>query len=311
MVGLPYTLSDHPSLVGIVRFPSCNINTQEVPVPLVIKDIKGDFMALRQVVDMAVSITGKEKTSQTYNIPKNKITDFFPYTYYVLTDGESEPLILYPQYMPSACVIKGNFALSHQPIERYYVKGYKGDNNGTTYNITNVNQMMLPTATNEGLTYMNANANTIAQTRKNQITSNVLNAVNTVGSAIATGGLSLIGGGVSNVISGVNAVKEIDARNKDTMLTPSTISSFGTPSTRQAFKTDNVRLLKFSVREVVKNKINNFTERYGNKYNNYARIDLKTYKGYLKIVAPDVDSKIDNQHIQKIISILERGIYIE
>ena len=73
MVGLPYTLSDHPSLVGIVRFPSCNINTQEVPVPLVIKDINGDFMALRQVVDMAVSITGKEKTSQTYNIPKNNI----------------------------------------------------------------------------------------------------------------------------------------------------------------------------------------------------------------------------------------------
>ena len=59
------------------------------------------------------------------------------------------------------------------------------------------------------------------------------------------------------------------------------------------------------------NTINNFTERYGNKYNNYARIDLKTYKGYIKIVAPDIDSKIDNQHIQKIISILERGIYIE
>ena len=93
--------------------------------------------------------------------------------------------------------------------------------------VKHVNQMILPTATNEGLTYMNANANTIAQTRKNQITSNVLNAVNTATSAIATGGLSLIGGGVSNVISGVNTVKEIDARNKDTMLTPSTISSFG------------------------------------------------------------------------------------
>ena len=311
MVGLPQTLSDHPSLVGIVRFPNCNINTQEVPVPLVIKDINGDFMSLRQVVDMASNINGVDKTSNGFNIPKSKITDFYPYTYYVLTDGEADPLIMLPQYMPNSCVVKGEFALSHQPIERYYVKGYKGDNNGTTYNITNVNQMMLPTATNEGLTYMNANANTIAQTRKNQVNSNVLNAVNTATSAIATGGLSLIGGGVSNVINGLNAVKEIDARNKDTMLTPTTISSFGTPSTRQAFKTDNVRLLKFSVKENIKNKINNFTERYGNKFNNYATIDLKSYKGYLKMISPDLDTKIDNMHVRKIIEILERGVYIE
>ena len=80
MVVMPNTLSDHPSLVGIVRFPSCNITTQEVPVPLVIKDSKGNFMSLRQIVDMAVSITGNEKTSAAISIPKSKVTDFYPYT---------------------------------------------------------------------------------------------------------------------------------------------------------------------------------------------------------------------------------------
>ena len=311
MVVMPKTLSDHPSLVGIVRFPSCNIITQEVPVPLVIKDSEGNFMSLRQIVDMAVSITGNEKTSTPISIPKNKITDFYPYTYYVLTDGEAEPLIMLPQYMPNSCVVKGEFALSHQPVERYYVQGYKGDNDGRVYNITNLNQMMLPTATNEGLSYMNANANTIMQNRKNQITGNVLNAVNVVGSALATGGMSLIGGGVSSVISGINSIKETDARNKDTLLTPNTISSFGTPSTRKAFNTDSVKLLRYSIKDNVKNKINNFTERYGNKFNNYATIDLKSYKGYLKMISPDIDSKIDNMHVRKIIEILERGVYIE
>lgn len=309
-VNLPKTLSDHPSLVGIIRFPKCNYSTCELDIPIVIKDEQG-YLNLIQRVDMAENITGIEKTSSAYAIPKNNVTDFFPYTYYVLTDGESEPLILYPQYMPSSCVVKGKYALSHQPIERYYVEGYKGDNNGTVYNITNVNQMMLPTATNEGIAYMNANANTIMQTRKNQVTGNVLNALNTVASAIATGGLSLIGGGVSSTISGINTVKEIDSRNKDVMLTPSTISSFGTPSTRKSFKTDNVRLVKYTVSNNVKNKINNFNQRYGNKYNNYATIDLKSYKGYLKMVSPNLDSKIDNLHIQKIISILERGVFIE
>lgn len=310
MVVMPKTLSDHPSLVGIVRFPSCNITVQEVPVPLVIKDSKGNFMSLRQIVDMAVSITGNVKTSAAISIPKNKITDFYPYTYYVLTDGEAEPLIMLPQYMPNSCVVKGEFALSHQPVERYYVQGYKGDNDGRVYNITNLNQMMLPTATNEGLSYMNANANTIMQNRKNQITGNVLNAVNVVGSALATGGMSLIGG-VSSVISGINSIKETDARNKDTLLTPNTISSFGTPSTRKAFNTDSVKLLRYSIKDNVKNKINNFTERYGNKFNNYATIDLKSYKGYLKMISPDIDSKIDNMHVRKIIEILERGVYIE
>ena len=175
MVVMPKTLSDHPSLVGIVRFPNCSYTTDEVPIPLVIKDTEGKFLSLRQMVDMASSINGADKTSSPIAIPKSKITDFYPYTYYVLTDGESEPLIMHPQYMPSSLTIKGKFALSHQPIERYYPVGYKGDNDGTVYNITNLNQMMLPTATNEGISYMNANANTIMQNRKSQVTGNVLN----------------------------------------------------------------------------------------------------------------------------------------
>lgn len=310
MVVIPSTLSDHPSLVGIVRFPMCSYKTEEVPVPLVIKTKEGGYMSLRQLVDMATSITGEEKTSSTYNIPKNKLTDFYPYTYYVLTDGETEPLIMYPQYMPSELVIKGTYALSHQPVERYFPVGYKGDTTGTIYNITNFTQMMLPTATNEGINYMNSNANAISENRRQQIANNVLSGINSVASAVMTGGASLLSGATS-VISGINAIKSTDARNKDTMLTPSTISSFGSPSTRNAFNTDNVRLIKYTVRDNVKHKVNNFAARYGNKYNNYANIDLKTYKGYIKMIDPDLDSRIDNNHLKKIIAILERGVYIE
>ena len=61
----------------------------------------------------------------------------------------------------------------------------------------------------------------------------------------------------------------------------------------------------------MKNKVNNFVARYGNKYNNYAEIDLKSYKGYVKFISPDIDSSIDNIYINKIISILERGVFIE
>ena len=310
LVKFPSSLSDHPSLIGILRMPKAEVESTKMVIPF-IEEKDGKFTQKGQEVQMALAIYGEDKTSASYSIPKTAITDFYPYTYYVLTDGEAEPLIMRPQYMPSSVVVKGKFALSHQPIERYYVQGYKGDNDGRVYNITNVNQMMLPTGTNEGLQFLNANANTIAQTRNSQVEGNILNAVNVVGAAIATAGMSLIGEGVSSVINGLNAVKETDARNKDSMLTPSTISSFGTPSTRQAFNTDSVRLIRYTVKDNVKNKINNFVARYGNKYNNYAEIDLKSYKGYIKYISPDIDSGIDNIYINKIISILERGVFIE
>ena len=159
--------------------------------------------------------------------------------------------------------------------------------------------------------YLQANANTIAQTRKNQITGNVLNAVNVVGSAIATAGMSLIGGGVSSVINGINSIKETDARNKDMALTPSSISSFGTPSTRNSFGTNSVRLLKYTVKNNIKNKALSFAERYGSKFNNYATINIRNYKGYIKYINPNVDSNIDNYYLNKIINILERGVYCE
>ena len=94
-------------------------------------------------------------------------------------------------------------------------------------------------------------------------------------------------------------------------LTPSTIASFGTPSTRKAFGTDNVRLLRYTVKDNVKQKINNFVARYGNKYNNYATINLRSYKGYIKFISPNLDSKIDNIYLNKIQEIFERGVYIE
>ena len=309
MVVMPNTLSDHPSLVGIVRFPFCSYETQEVPVPLVIKDTEGKYLALRQIVDMATTITGVEKTSTPIEIPKSNLTDFYPYTYYVLTDGEGDPVIMQPQYMPNSLIIKGKFALSHQPVERYYPVGYKGDQDGTIYNITNLNQMMLPTATNEGINYMNANANTIMQNRKSQVTGNILNGIGALASTLVNP--MTIGYGVQSVVNGINSIKETDARNKDNALTPSTIASFGTPSTRKAFGTDNVRLLRYTVKDNVKQKINNFVARYGNKYNNYATINLRSYKGYIKFISPNLDSKIDNIYLNKIQERFERGVYIE
>ena len=317
-MNLPKEFSDHPSLVGILRMPECNYSVTDITIPMVFKDSENKFMSVKYVVQTAIDILPVDKISGSYGIPKNKITDFYPYTYYVLTDNECDPLIMYPQYLPSTFTVKGKFALSHTPIERYYPSSYKGDTTGNVYNITNTSIMMLPYANNKGVEYMTNNANVIKGSRENSILSSILGGVSAVGSAIgsiALGsplalGQSLLSG-VTNGINGYLNIKQMDARNKDTMLTPSSISSYGTPSSRQAFDTNKVRILKYTIDDKNKNKIENFVKRYGNKFNNYATIDLKTYKGYLKMCNVDIDSKLDNEVIQQISAILERGVFIE
>lgn len=308
-VQLPVTLSDHPQLVGIVRFPNCTVTTQEVPIPLVLK-IDNKYQSMRQVVDMATNITGQTVTSESITVPKAKVTDFYPYTYYVLTDTETEPLVMHPQYLPSAFTIKGKFALSHSPIERYFPSSYKGDESGNLYNITNVSQMMLPTSNNEGVAYMNANSNSLEVQRNNRLFQNVISGVGIVGSALI-GNVGGVLGSSAGLVSGVMAIKENDARTKDIQMIPNSIASYGTPSTRKAFGSDVVRVIKYTVSDNIKNKVENFCLRYGNKYNNYANINLRTYKGYIKYISPNIDSSIDNIYINKIRSILERGVYIE
>ena len=303
-VKLPDSLADHPSLVGIVRMPFSTGTTYLMNVPVVMKDEENNYYSGIQVVEMNETINQVQFTDAPFTISKNKITDFYPYTYYVLTDGECEPLIMLPQHMPTNCYLKGKFALSHQPVERYYIQGYKGDSDGRIYNITNTSQMMLPTGTNEGINFLNSNANATLQNKKNTVLNTVLGAT----SSLISGNIGMAIGGT---IGGITAIQSANARLQDTMLTPSSISSYGTPSTRNAFGNNEVRVLKYSVKDNVKNKVNSFVERYGNKFNNYDTIDIKSYKGYIKFIQPNIDSKIDNMHINKIIEILERGVYIE
>ena len=41
-LNLPKALSDHPSLVGIIRFPTCTYKTNEVDIPVIIK-VNGNY----------------------------------------------------------------------------------------------------------------------------------------------------------------------------------------------------------------------------------------------------------------------------
>ena len=320
---------DLPSLIGIIYFPSCEYEVTSLNIPLVLMQ-DGVLAKVNLPINKVVTVVNGEGDSYTLSNPidKEDICDFYPYTFYVLTDGEAPPLCLQPQFMPDIVTVESVVALSHTPLERYYVKGYKGDTNGRIYNVTNSSCLMLPTGKNAGMETIIANANQIQQQRTSMINNVLMTGVNIMGmgminqmnaSSMNSSGSDLssyanqIGSvnSLNTLVSTVNGVKENMARLKDIELTPSSIASYGTPSSRNQFGNFTVRLIKYTIQEKYKERIRNFINRYGNKYNNYATINLKNYKGFIKFNSPDIDSKIDNIYINKIREILERGVYIE
>lgn len=299
-------LSDLPNLVGIIRVPNCSYTVTNFAFPLIkITDGKmiKNYIGLTNVV---TSITSSQQVSGSVGISKSSLFDLYPYTFYVLTDGESEPLLLQPQYCLDSISITGKYAISHSPVERYYPNYYKGSTNGKVYNITNTSVMTLPTG-NNNLGDIYNNLNSYEQNNKNNYLSAIVSS-GIAGASLASGNAI---GAVTGLVSAYTSLSQNLARQKDVELTPSSIKSWGNPSTRKAFGNDSVRLIKYTIQDKYKNRISNFISRYGNKYNNYANIDLKFYKGYLKMCDVKINSKLDNIYINKINEILERGVYFE
>ena len=67
LVKFPKTLSDHPSLIGIIRFPKAEVETTKMVIPY-IEENNGKFTQKGQEIQMALAIYGEEKTSNTFSI---------------------------------------------------------------------------------------------------------------------------------------------------------------------------------------------------------------------------------------------------
>ncbi len=300
-------LINFPNLVGVVRIPNCTYTKTNLAVPYIHianNTIVKDNIGLSYVVS---NITSVPVSGGGITVPKTSVTDFYPYTYYILTDGETEPLIMQAQYTNGSITINGKFALSHQSVERYYPTYYKGSTDGTIYNITNNSIMMLPSGYNGGMETLMNNLYQMEYTDKS-VKANTMLSSAMAGTSLASGDFT---GTAISLQGSIDRVMDNIARKKDIATTPSSIKSFGTPSTRNAFGTNKVRVVKYTIQDKYKTRVNNFIERYGNKYNNFATIDIKSYKGYIKFSEVDIDTTIDNMFTNQIINILQRGVYIE
>jgi hypothetical protein len=320
-----------PNLIGVIGMPNCavldKLDNYQIEVPYVKSDgtVGTEYETIPKVVLNMGSVI---RTGGTVSVPKAKTTDFYPYTYYVLTDGESEPLIMKPQLCGSSITVVSRTALSHTPVERYYPSYYAGSTNGTVYNITSTGVSMLPFGKNDGMAQLSANAaslnNQVRAAKLQRATGVIAGAMSGASNGAVQGSLAMPGpgtaigagigaatGALQGFIAGDQAVKAIDAKMTDLELTPSSIGSLGTPSTRQEFGTQNIRILKYQIPSKSIQKIEDYISRFGNKFHQYATINHKTARGYHKFVAPDIDANIDYMYLTQISTILQRGVYFE
>lgn len=303
-------LKEQPNHLGVLVCPATTYDSQVIETEVLTKDSGDNIVAKKIQFTVATNIEPVAITGGSMTVSKASVTDFFPYTYYVLTDGESDPLIMHPQSCSSSITINGKIALSHTPVERYYPTYYKGLTDGTVYNITNSAVSILPSGNNSGLDQYSTSASQIEHNNKSTITNTLVGLGLAIGGGL-TGNPIGVAGGVGMLASGMTSILGNMRRMEDLELTPNSIKSYGNPSTRIAFGTNKVKLIKYTIEDKYKQRILNFIDRYGNKYNNYGTIDLKSYKGYIKMIQPDLDCRIDTSIITEIINILERGVFIE
>lgn len=299
-------LQSLPNLVGIIRFTNVTYSTTPLEVQFLTIN-ENRLMKTSTVGLFATNIQGTVRQGAAMSVSKSTIFDFYPYTYYVVDDEEVEPLILQPQYCSNSISVTGYTAPSTTPIERYSINSYKNSSDGKIYYIENSSVSMLPVGTNAGIETLSNNYYSYNASNVNTGLNTVLKGVG----AITSFATKDIVGGITQVTSGISDVMTQIARNNDIKLTPNTVKSLGTPNTRQKFNTKHVKILKYSIQDKYKNRIQSFINKYGNKYNQFGSVNIKSYKGYIEMIDVDIDSNIDNDNINKIIQVLEGGVFIE
>lgn len=237
----------------------------------------------------------------------------FPYNYLTLDCDQTEPLIIKPQYLDNLSTnILFNQAIGVNPINRFYIEGYKGDTGNDTTLINNT-QNDLTVASSKLIDYL-------AQNKASATTGIAVNTAIDVGVAALRTGVGIAGGNpfaISNAISDVSGIaKRLTNENfkrQDLSQGSLNFKSKGNNiyAYMQQYGTNSgVKVRTYSIAEQFKNFMYNFFYHYGYSTNDFKVPDIKNryYFNYIQIPDINIKSKIDDEYIQKIKSIYNNGI---
>lgn len=236
-----------------------------------------------------------------------------PYQYVTLDDDQIEPLVLKPQYFGNLNTrVRFNQAIGVNPIVKYYVDDYKGDTGNDTTLINNtVNDLTV--ASSKLSDYL-------AQNKASATSGLAVNTALDVGIATLRTGVGIASGNpfaISNAISDVSgtAGRLLNENFKRQDLSQGSLNFKAKGNNIYAYvqqygKNTGLKVRSYSISDSFKNFVYNYFYHYGYLTNDFKVPDVKSryYFNYIQIPDINIDSKIDNEYIQKLKSIYAHGI---
>ena len=245
---------------------------------------------------------------------------FYPFTYYLITDYMNEPLLIKPQLVYNTnnkLVVKiETTAISGR--YRLYVENNKNDRNGKLEGISNNMTYQLPVSSTAysqfyatSMSSFNTNiSNSLIEndmSLRQNVNTATLNTKQTEFNAGLTAIASLLSGNLTGVVSnGVsliqqqekldNLINNLNERNKfkeneiissknakinDLLNTPNSIKTSGNDSVfNLTINNRKIDVIKYTITPQYKKRINNYFKRYGYAFNDYAIPNIYSRQHY-------------------------------
>lgn len=272
-----------------------------------------NFLQYIDIKDM-LNIPTPSFTNQTARDMKYETKLYtHPYQYVTLDDDQIEPLILKPQYFDNLYTsVMFNQAIGVNPIIKYYVAGYKGDTGNDTTLINN---------TLNDLTVASSKlSDYLAQNKASATTGLAVNTALDVGVATLRTGIGIATGNpfaISNAISDVGGIARrlINENMKRQDLAQGSLNFKAKGNNIYAYvqqygSNTGLKVRKYSISDSFKNFVYNYFYHYGYVSNDFKIPNIKSryYFNYIQIPDINIKSRIDNEYIQKIKSIYDKGI---
>lgn len=236
-----------------------------------------------------------------------------PYQYVTLDDDQIEPLVLKPQYFGNLNTrVRFNQAIGVNPIVKYYVDDYKGDTGNDTTLINNtVNDLTV--ASSKLSDYL-------AQNKASATSGLAVNTALDIGIASLRTGVGIAGGNpfaISNAISDVSGIASrlLNENFKRQDLAQGSLNFKAKGNNIYAYvqqygKNTGLKVRSYSISDSFKNFVYNYFYHFGYATNDFKIPNVKSryYFNYIQIPDININSKIDNEYIQKLKSIYAQGI---
>jgi len=231
----------------------------------------------------------------------------YPYNYIMLTDYQSQPLIVKKELLDTNKDVMYVQSVGAFHKSKIYLNNYNGDY-GKYYNTVNNTISELPLLNDAYLNY-------IAQNKASAtagVAVNVATGVASLGLGLATGGIGLVAGLGMALSQGQQIANQV-IKMQDLKDTPDSLRQTGN-NAEFDIADDNIGVvgLSLTIKTEFMEKLYNYLYHYGYKCNNFKVPNTRSryYFNYIKTIGATLNTNIDTEWTEKIKQVYDNGVTI-